>query len=85
MVNKMMWAACTCTCGAFLAISFVVVGDQKWMAITITIFGAPVLVGTLASLCYFVFRQHFGFTCCSDSRRRIKRTSGSRSISITVL
>ncbi|KAK4261796.1 hypothetical protein QN277_004748 [Acacia crassicarpa] len=81
VVNKMMWAACTCTCGAFIAIAFVVVGDQTWMAITITIFGAPVLVGTLASLCYFVFRQHFGFTCCSDSRRRIKRTSGSRSFS----
>ncbi|MBA0849851.1 hypothetical protein Goshw_021510 [Gossypium schwendimanii] len=60
VVNKLMWAACACTCGAFLSIAFVVVGKgNSWMAVTITIVGAPILVGTLASMCYFVFRQHF--------------------------
>ncbi|MBA0734321.1 hypothetical protein Gogos_018248 [Gossypium gossypioides] len=83
VVNKLMWAACACTCGAFLSIAFVVVGKgNSWMAVTITIVGAPILVGTLASMCYFVFRQHFrGFH--SDSQRRIKRASGSKSFSWT--
>ncbi|GER37202.1 ankyrin repeat family protein [Striga asiatica] len=78
IVNKMMWAACVSTCGAFLSISFVVVGkDGSWMADTVTGLGGPILVGTLASLCYFVFRKHFG----SDSQRRIRRGSGSKSFS----
>lgn len=81
VINKMMWAACACTCGAFLSIAFVVVGKgSSWMAITITIVGTPILVGTLASMCYFVFRQHFG-GFGSDSQRRIKRASGSKSFS----
>ncbi|XP_073023652.1 ankyrin repeat-containing protein At2g01680-like [Primulina eburnea] len=81
VVNKMMWAACISTCGAFLSISFVVVGKKSsWMATTITVVGAPILVGTLISLCYFVFQQHFGI-CGSDSQRRIRRASGSKSFS----
>ncbi|KAL0326843.1 UNVERIFIED_CONTAM: Ankyrin repeat-containing protein [Sesamum angustifolium] len=81
VVNKMMWAACISTCGAFLSISFVVVGKKgSWMATTITVLGAPILVGTLISLCYFVFRQHFGMFG-SDSQRRIRRASGSKSFS----
>ena len=83
VVNKLMWAACACTCGAFLSIAFVVVGKQKWMAITVTLMGAPLLVGTLASMCYFVFRQRFG-SFRSDSQRRIKRASGSKSFSWSV-
>ncbi|KAH0732793.1 hypothetical protein KY290_003643 [Solanum tuberosum] len=81
VVNKLMWAACVSTCGAFLAVGFVVVGRKSsWMAITITVLGAPILIGTLVSLCYFVFRQHFGI-CGSDSQRRIRRASGSKSFS----
>ncbi|KAI5353354.1 hypothetical protein L3X38_006247 [Prunus dulcis] len=84
VVNKLMWAACACTCGAFLAIAFVVVGEgSSWMAITITVMGVPMLVGTLASMCYFVFRQHFG-GFRRDSQRRIKRASGSKSFSWSV-
>ncbi|XP_010528960.1 PREDICTED: ankyrin repeat-containing protein At2g01680 [Tarenaya hassleriana] len=81
VVNKLMWAACGCTFGAFLAIAFVVVGKgNSWMAMTVTLLGAPILVGTLASMSYFVFRQRFG--CFrSDSQRRIKRASGSKSFS----
>ncbi|XP_044493183.1 ankyrin repeat-containing protein At2g01680-like [Mangifera indica] len=81
VVNKLMWAACACTCGAFLSIAFVVVGKgHSWMAITITLMGAPILVGTLASMCYFVFRQHCGFFR-NDSQRRIRRASASKSFS----
>ncbi|CAJ2674350.1 unnamed protein product [Trifolium pratense] len=80
VINKLMWTACTCTCGAFLAIAFVVVGKERWMATTVTILGTPILVGTLAYLCYFVVRRHFGFR--SDSQRVLaKRPSGSKSFS----
>ncbi|KAK4754499.1 hypothetical protein SAY87_002603 [Trapa incisa] len=81
VVNKLMWAACICTCGAFLSIAFVVVGARSsWMATTITLMGVPILLGTLASMCYFVFKQRFGFFR-SDSQRRIKRATGSKSFS----
>lgn len=84
VVNKLMWAACACTCGAFLSIAFVVVGKKRsWMGITITLMGAPLLVGTLASMCYFVFRQRFG-SFRNDSQRRIKRATGSKSFSWSV-
>lgn len=80
VVNKMMWAACISTCGAFLSISFVIVGKKNsWMATMITVLGTPILIGTLISLCYFVFRKHFGGG--SDSQRRIRRASGSKSFS----
>lgn len=80
VVNKLMWIACACTCGAFLSIAFEVVGKHdSWMAAVITSVGVPILIGTLASMCYFVFRQHCGFH--RDSQRRIKRASGSKSFS----
>ncbi|GLT57428.1 hypothetical protein SLA2020_304000 [Shorea laevis] len=81
VINKLMWAACACTCGAFLSIAFVVVGKgSSWMAIMVTAVGIPILVGTLALMCYCVFRQHFG-SLRSDSQRRIRRASGSKSFS----
>ncbi|KAF8398939.1 hypothetical protein HHK36_014804 [Tetracentron sinense] len=84
VVNKLMWAACLSTCGAFLSLGFVVVGNQNsWMAITITLVGIPILIGTLAFMCYFVFRQHFGMSG-NDSPRRIRRPSGSKSFSWSV-
>ncbi|KAD2393609.1 hypothetical protein R6Q59_012102 [Mikania micrantha] len=81
VVNKLMWAAGISTCGAFCSIAFVVVGKKSsWMAITMTVIGVLTLVGTLLSLCYFVFQQHFGY---NESQRRIKRASGSKSFSWT--
>ncbi|CAN8266877.1 unnamed protein product [Cochlearia groenlandica] len=81
VVNKLMWAACACTFGAFLAIAFAVVGKgNSWMAVTVTILGTPILVGTLASMGYFVFKQRFR-SGGSDSQRRIRRGSGSKSFS----
>ncbi|CAH9134315.1 unnamed protein product [Cuscuta epithymum] len=78
VVNKLMWVAGMSTSGSFLAVGFIVVGRKgKWMAITITGLGGPILIGTLLGLCYFVFRQHFG----GDSQRRIKRATGSKSFS----
>lgn len=82
VVNKLMWAAGISTCGAFCSIAFVVVGKRSaWMAITITVVGVPILVGTLVSLCYLVFREHG--IIGNESQRRIRRASGSKSFSWT--
>ncbi|KAL8137984.1 hypothetical protein V2J09_003985 [Rumex salicifolius] len=81
VVNKLMWAACLSTSGAFMAIAFVVVGKQgSVLAIVVTILGTIMMVGTLASMCYLVFRHHFR-ALGNDSQRRIKRASGSKSFS----
>lgn len=81
VTNKLMWAACLSTCGAFLAIAFVVVGNEgSWLAITVTLMGTIMMIGTLLSMCYFVFRHHFKILG-NDSQRRIKRASGSKSFS----
>lgn len=79
VVNKIMWAACLSTGGAFLSISFVVVGGSSWMAITMTLIGGPIMIGTLAMMGYLVLRQRFKIG--EDSQRRIRRGSGSKSFS----
>lgn len=83
VTNKLMWVACLSTCGAFLAIAFVVVGNEgssSWMPVIVTLMGTSMMIGTLASMCYFVFRHHFRILG-NDSQRRIKRASGSKSFS----
>lgn len=81
VVNKMVWAAGVSTCGAFLAVGFVVVGDKgRWMGATISGLGGPILIGTLIGLCYFILRPHFGG---GDSQRRIRRAGGSKSFSLS--
>lgn len=81
VVNKLMWVACVCICGAFLSIAFVDVGKRApWMAIAVTVIGGPMMIVTLGVMCYFVFRQYFRMG--EDSKRRIsRRASGSRSVS----
>lgn len=78
VVNKLMWSACLSTCGAFLSLAYVVVGEQ-WMAIAITAVGGPIMAATLLFLGYLVLRQRFKFW--EDKERRIKRASGSKSFS----
>ncbi|KAL6001338.1 hypothetical protein ACLOJK_007072 [Asimina triloba] len=81
VVNKLMWAASLSICGAFLSLAYVVVGKHDlWMATTITVVGGSILIGTLAGLCYFMLRQHLRIFR-SDSPRRIRRASGSKSFS----
>ncbi|PKA47178.1 Ankyrin repeat-containing protein [Apostasia shenzhenica] len=79
VVNKLMWAACLSTCGAFISIAFVVVGSSSWMAITVTLIGGPIMIGTLVIMSYLVLKQRFKFG--EDSQRRIRRGSGSKSFS----
>ncbi|PPS03083.1 hypothetical protein GOBAR_AA17581 [Gossypium barbadense] len=37
VINKIMWLACMLVLVAYLALSFVVVGDERWLAIGVTI------------------------------------------------
>ena len=80
VVNKLMWVACMCICGAFLCMAFVDVGEvAPWMAITVAAVGGPVLVGTLGIMGFLVFRQWFKVH--DDSQRVVRRGSGSKSFS----
>ncbi|KAK4440819.1 E3 UFM1-protein ligase 1 [Sesamum alatum] len=55
IINKLMWLACVLVSVAYLALSFVVVGNrEKWLAIGVTIIGTSILVTTLSIMCYWV-------------------------------
>ena len=56
--NKLMWMACMCTSVAFITFSFIVVSHHVlWIAITITIIGGSIILGTLYTMCYFEHRN----------------------------
>lgn len=82
--NKLMWMACLCTSVAFIALSFIVVSHHGlWIAITVTIIGGTIILGTLATICYFAVRQRYGRS--RSSGRKIRRSSRSRSYSWSVM
>ncbi|XP_057480170.1 ankyrin repeat-containing protein At5g02620-like [Actinidia eriantha] len=55
VINKLMWLACALISVAFLALSFVVVGEkEKWLAIGVTIIGSTIMATTLGTMCYWV-------------------------------
>ncbi|KAJ8768799.1 hypothetical protein K2173_023703 [Erythroxylum novogranatense] len=82
IINKLMWIACALVSVAFLALSFVVVGeDHKWLAIGVTIIGATIMVTTLGTMCYWVIKHRIE----ASNMRSIRRSSiGSRSRSFSV-
>lgn len=81
--NKLMWMACMCTSVAFIALSFIVVSHHGlWIAITVTIIGGSIILGTMATMCYFAVRNRIGR---SRSGRKIRRSSRSRSHSSSVM
>ena len=77
--NKLMWMDCMCTSVAFIALSFIFVSHHVlWIAIIVTIIGGSIILGTLATMCYFALRNRFGR---SFYGRKIRRSSRSRSYS----
>lgn len=85
VINKLMWLACVLVSVAFLALSFVVVGEkQKWLAIGVTIIGTTIMATTLGTMCYWVIRHRIE----ASNLRSIRRSSmgsRSRSLSLSVL
>lgn len=77
IINKLMWLACVLISVAFLAMSFIVVGEkEKWLAIGVTIVGTVIMVATLGTMCYWVVVHRIE----AKNMRSIRKSSmGSRS------
>lgn len=85
IINKLMWFACLMVSAAFLALSYIVVGDhQRELAIAVTCVGAMIMIPTLVTMCYWVvlFRIQ---ASKSRSIRRSSRISPSQSWSISMM
>lgn len=81
IINKLMWFACVLISVAFLALSFIVVGNQeRWLAVGVTIIGTTILVTTLGIMLYWVIKYRIE----ARKLRNIRRSSLSRSRSWSV-
>lgn len=81
VINKLMWLACVLISVAYLALAFVVVGEQKWLAIGVTITGTTIMATTLGTMCYWVIMHRIE----ASNLRSIRRSSmGSRSKSMSL-
>ncbi|AES81769.1 putative ankyrin repeat-containing domain, PGG domain-containing protein [Medicago truncatula] len=79
VINKLMWIACVLISVAFLAMSYIVVGDQKELAIAATALGTVIMAATLGTLCYWVIAHRL-----EASRLRSQRTMTSSRHSLTM-
>ncbi|XP_021891558.1 ankyrin repeat-containing protein At5g02620 [Carica papaya] len=78
VINKLMWLACVMISVAFLALSYIVVGDrERWLAVSITVVGAVIMLSTLGTMCYWVIINRIEV----GRLRSIRRSSMSRSCS----
>ena len=86
VINKLMWLACVLVSVAFLALSFVVVGEsERWLAIGVTIIGTTIMATTLGTMCYWVIRHRIEASNMRNIRRKSSLGSGSRSLSLSVM
>ncbi|CAI0451912.1 unnamed protein product [Linum tenue] len=81
VINKLMWIACVLISVAFLALSFVVVGESEmWLAVTVAIIGTVIMATTLGTMCYWVIKHRIELS----NLRSIRRNSmNSRSLSFS--
>ncbi|KAJ6698327.1 ANKYRIN REPEAT PLANT PROTEIN [Salix purpurea] len=81
VINKLMWLACVLISIAFLALSYVVVGDdQRWLALAVTVIGTIIMVTTIGTMGYCVIVQRI-----ESSKLRRSLTSRSRSESMSFM
>lgn len=82
VINKLMWIACVLISVAFLAMSYIVVGEHKWLAISATALGTVIMAATLGTLCYWVIAHRL-----EASRLRSLRTtmSSRQSLSMSMM
>ncbi|KAK8544474.1 hypothetical protein V6N13_056253 [Hibiscus sabdariffa] len=69
VINKLMWLACVFVSVAYLALCFVVVGNERWLAIGVTIIGAVIMLTTLGTMCYWVIRHRIEASNKRNNRR----------------
>ncbi|XP_031101273.1 ankyrin repeat-containing protein At5g02620-like isoform X1 [Ipomoea triloba] len=85
IINKLMWLACVLISVAFLALSFVVVGErERWLAIVVTIIGTTILATTLGTMCYWVIVHRIETSSSKRSVRNTSQPNRSRSFSGSV-
>ncbi|KAL5995773.1 hypothetical protein ACLOJK_025843 [Asimina triloba] len=83
IINKLMWLACVLISVAFLALAFIVVGEEgRWLAIGVSVIGASIMSFTLGTLCYWVVRHRIE---ASNLRSIRKSMSREQSFSATVV
>nr|XP_043633884.1 ankyrin repeat-containing protein At5g02620-like [Erigeron canadensis] len=83
IINKLMWLACVFVSVAFLALSFIVVGNEKWLAVGVTVIGSVTLASTIGTMCYWVIMHRIEANNLR-SIRRSARSSKSLSGSVSV-
>ncbi|KVI09758.1 Ankyrin repeat-containing protein [Cynara cardunculus var. scolymus] len=75
VINKLMWLASVCTSVAFMASSYIVVGQKyEWAAILITVVGGVIMAGVLGTMTYYVVKSKK-----TRSIRKREKKSGSNS------
>lgn len=83
IINKLMWLACVMVSVAFLALSYIVVGDHHiLLAIAVTGIGTVIMATTLGTLCYWVIVNRLQSSKLRRSLRRSATSSRSPSVSI---
>ncbi|KAK4753518.1 hypothetical protein SAY87_001622 [Trapa incisa] len=77
VINKLMWLACVLVSMAFLALSFVVVGEKdRGLALAVTVIGTTIMVTTLGTMIYWVIQHRIE---ASKVRSISMSSRGSRS------
>ncbi|XP_052187727.1 ankyrin repeat-containing protein At5g02620-like [Diospyros lotus] len=85
VINKLMWIACALISVAFLALAFVVVGEEeKWLAIGVTIMGSTIMAATLGTMCYWVIMHRIEASNLRNIQKN-SHNSKARSCSASVM
>ncbi|XP_020095380.1 ankyrin repeat-containing protein At5g02620 [Ananas comosus] len=76
VMNKLMWLACLFISGAFIALTYVVVGQNGlWLAWSTLAIGTTIMLATLGSMCYCIVVHRME----EKNMRIIRRASMSQS------
>ncbi|KAL1541257.1 ankyrin repeat-containing protein-like protein [Salvia divinorum] len=82
VINKLMWLACTFVSVAFLALCYIIVGEEeRWLAVGVTVIGSLIMATTLGTMCYWVVMHRIE----ASNLRRSARNSRSQSWSVSVM
>lgn len=85
IINKLMWLACVLISVAFLALSFVVVGQhERWLAIGVTIIGTTIMATTLGTMLYWVIIHRIEASNLRSIRKSSMNSRSQRSLPASV-
>lgn len=85
VINKLMWIACVLISVAFVAMSYIVVGKHKWLAISATVLGTVIIAATLGTLCYWVIAHRVEASRLRSIRRSTMSSRQSKSMSMSMM